>query len=359
MKSAIDFLQQLPAVAQFGGVILLVSMVAWLVGAAIERVLDRQPRRAAEPSSLVILLRSIARPVSLLLPTIALYLLLPWELMKVDDTGPRALMKIGIILLGTWLAARALLALEEIVTPRLGVDKADNLRARTLQTQLRVLRRIAVFVVLTFGIIAVLMSIDGFRDFGTGLLASAGVASVVIGFAAQRTLSNLLAGFQVGFTQPIRLDDVVVVEGEWGRIEEITLTYVVVAIWDQRRLVLPISYFLEQPFQNWTRKTAQILGTVYLRADFTVDIEALRAELQRLAQQSEYFDGRVCLLQVTDAGERSLELRALVSARDSGSAWDLRCEVREGLLRFLQQTQPEALPKIRAADGAVSQATCA
>ncbi|MEE4185846.1 MAG: mechanosensitive ion channel domain-containing protein [Gammaproteobacteria bacterium] len=359
MKSPLALLQQLPAIAQFGVVILLVSLVAWLAGAAIERLLGSYGQRAEGPPAVVVLMRRIVTPVSLLLPAIALYLLLPWDLLQVDDTGPRALMKIGIIMLGTWLAARALLALEEIITPRLGVDRADNLRARTLQTQLRVLRRIAVFVVLTFGIIAVLLSIDGFRDFGTGLLASAGVASVVIGFAAQRTLSNLLAGFQVGFTQPIRLDDVVVVEGEWGRIEEITLTYVVVAIWDQRRLVLPISYFLETPFQNWTRKTAQILGTVFLRADFTVDIEALRAELQRLAHQSEHFDGRVCLLQVTDAGERSLELRALVSARDSGSAWDLRCEVREGLIRFLQRTQPEALPKIRAVDGPVGPATYA
>lgn len=351
MNTLLAFMQQLPAIAQFGSGILLVSLIAWLFGKAVEHVLGRQSGRADGPPAVVVLLRRIVTPLSLLLPTIVLYLLLPWDLLKVDDTGPRAVMKIGIILLGTWMAARLLLALEEIVTPRLGIDKADNLRARTVQTQLRVLRRIAVFVVLTFGIIAVLMSIDGFRDFGTGLLASAGVASVVIGFAAQRTLSNLLAGFQVGFTQPIRLDDVVVVEGEWGRIEEITLTYVVVAIWDQRRLVLPISYFLETPFQNWTRKTAEILGTVFLRVDFTVDIAALRVELKRLAEQSEYFDGRVCLLQVTDAGERSLELRALVSSEDSGSAWNLRCEIREGLVHFLQQTQPAALPKLRADAG--------
>lgn len=337
----------LPPIVQFALLVLVVLAVGGVVGKATEHVWSSTHDSDATLTAVAALLRRCVTPLALLVPLSALYFVLPWDSLRVSDAGPRTIMKVAIILLAMWLTARALLAIEDVITPRLGLDKADNLRARTLQTQLRVLRRIAIFVVLLFGIIGVLLSIDGFRDFGAGLLASAGVASLVIGLAAQRTLSNLLAGFQIGFTQPVRLDDVVVVEGEWGRIEEITLTYVVVAIWDQRRLVLPISFFLETPFQNWTRTTSQILGTVFIQADYRVDISALRRELRRLAEKSDHFDGRVCLLQVTGAGERSLELRALVSARDSGSAWDLRCEIREGLVSFLQERQPDALPRLR------------
>ncbi len=342
-----ESLGSLPPLARFGLIILIVTLFLWVAGRIVDRVLRKRLAEPGTSSSLAIVVQRCSAPASLLIPVAVLYAVLPWQALTVDDTLPRFVMKAAIILLSTWLAARGLVAVEDIVTPRLGVDRADNLRARTLQTQLRVLRRIAIVVVLAFGIIALLMSIDGFRDFGTGLLASAGVASLVIGLAAQRMLSNLLAGFQVGFTQPIRLDDVVVVEGEWGRIEEITLTYVVVAIWDQRRLVLPISYFLETPFQNWTRRTSELLAPVFLRTDFDVDLDGMRAELQRLAEASPHFDGRVCVLQVTDSGERSLEVRALVSARDSGSAWDLRCAIREGLVEYLRRAQPGALPKIR------------
>ena len=168
------------------------------------------------------------------------------------------------------------------------------------------------------------------------------------GFAAQRSLATLVAGIQIAVTQPIRLDDVVVVEGEWGRIEEITLTYVVVRIWDERRLIVPITQFLERSFQNWTRESAQILGTVFLWADYTVPIASLRDELQRIVANSPLWDRRVCLLQVTEAGEHALQLRALVSAADSGKCWDLRCEVREKILDYVREMYPEALPRLRA-----------
>jgi small-conductance mechanosensitive channel len=170
----------------------------------------------------------------------------------------------------------------------------------------------------------------------------------VIGFAAQKTLGNLLAGIQIAITQPIRIDDVVVVEGEWGRIEEITLTYVVVRIWDLRRLVLPIGYFLEKPFQNWTRVSADVLGTVYLVVDYTVPVDEIRAQLERIVRESNLWDRKVCGVQVTDASERGIEVRALVSAADSSKAWDLRCEVREKLIAFLQQNYPGSLPRVRA-----------
>ena len=330
----------------------LITLLALAAGLVLGKSFDAlvtwwQGDDDEEPTS-VLLIHHCAAPVSLLLPLAMLYFLLPWQVLEAAETSGRTLMKVGIILTSTWLAARVLLALDAVMTRRLGIDQADNLRARSVQTQLRVLRRVAIVVVFTLGVIGMLLSIEGFREFGAGLLASAGIASVVIGLAAQRTLANLLAGFQIGLTQPIRLDDVLVVEGEWGRVEEITLTYVVVAIWDQRRLILPISYFLEKPFQNWTRTTAEILGTVFIHADYTLDVPALREAVERFAGESAYYDGRVCRLHVTGSGERSMELRALVSARSSGDAWELRCELREKLVRYLQQEHPEALPVLRA-----------
>jgi small-conductance mechanosensitive channel len=186
------------------------------------------------------------------------------------------------------------------------------------------------------------------RQFGTSILASAGIAGIIVGFAAQRSIATLLAGFQIAFTQPIRLDDIVIVENEFARVEDITLTYVVVRTWDLRRLVLPITYFIEQPFQNWTRTSSDILGSVFFHVDYAMPVVALREELDRILAASKYWDGRVKVLQVTDAGERTLQLRALASARDAASAWDLRCEIREKLITFVQQQYPQHLPRTRA-----------
>ena len=192
------------------------------------------------------------------------------------------------------------------------------------------------------------MLFEQVRSLGASVLASAGVVGIIIGFAAQRTIANLFAGFQLALTQPIRMDDVVIVENEWGRIEEITLTYVVVRIWDMRRLIVPLSYFIEQPFQNWTRQAADILGTVFIHTDYTISVPALREELKRIVAQSSHWDGKVCVLQVTNATERSLELRALASSADASKAWDLRCEIREKLVGFVQKNYPARLPKVRA-----------
>jgi len=228
------------------------------------------------------------------------------------------------------------------------VDVTDNLRARAIHTQVLVLKKVAIAVNAVFTVASMLMVFDSVRQFGASILASAGVAGIIVGFAAQRSIATLLAGFQIALTQPIRVDDVVIVEGEWGRIEDITLTYVVVRIWDLRRLVVPITYFIEQPFQNWTRRSAEILGTVFLHVDYTVPLDALRAELTRILEASPYWDGKVNVLQVTDAKERTLEIRALASARDASEAWNLRCEVREKLVQFLQRNFPESLPRLRA-----------
>jgi small-conductance mechanosensitive channel len=253
-----------------------------------------------------------------------------------------------LIISGAYILIRFVYGFEDFIETRLGLNESDNLEARRTFTQIRLLRRVLIAFISFTAIVVILLFLPGAREIGAGLLASAGIAGLVIGIAAQKALGNLLAGFQIAMTQPIRIDDVVVVEGEWGRVEEITLTYVVIRIWDERRLILPISYLLEKPFTNWTRESAEILGTVFLYTDYTVPVDALRAELDRIVEASTHWDGRVKGLVVTDSKPNSLELRALVSAKDGGAAWDLRCEVREGLIGFLQREYPDALPKIRA-----------
>jgi small-conductance mechanosensitive channel len=211
-----------------------------------------------------------------------------------------------------------------------------------------VLRRLLVAAIVTVTACLILMSIPSIRQIGITLFASAGIAGLVAGMAARPALSNLIAGVQLALTEPIRLDDVVIVEGEWGWIEEIRPTYVVVRIWDLRRLIVPLSYFIEHPFQNWTRKTADILGTVFVYVDYTVPVDAVREELHRILESTDLWDKKVWNLQVTKSAEQTLELRALMSAPTSGKAWDLRCHVREELVKYLQREYPHALPTVRA-----------
>lgn len=259
-------------------------------------------------------------------------------------TKASSLLIIGAV---SWMLFKIVDATESFVLARYDVMVADNLKARQIYTQVHILKKTLYVIIAIFSIASALMLFDQVRGLGASVLASAGVVGIVIGFAAQRTIANLFAGFQLALTQPIRIDDVVIVEGEWGRIEEVTLTYVVVRIWDLRRLIVPLSYFIEQPFQNWTRQSAEILGTVFIYTDYTIPIDAVRDELKRIVAQSSAWDGKVCVLQVTNATERSLELRALASARDASKAWDLRCEIREKLILFVQKHYPGSLPKLR------------
>jgi small-conductance mechanosensitive channel len=228
------------------------------------------------------------------------------------------------------------------------IDIKDNLQARAIHTQVMVLKKVALTTIGVFTLASMLMVFESVRQFGASILASAGIAGIIIGFAAQRSIATLLAGFQLALTQPIRVDDVVIVENEWGRIEDITLTYVVVRIWDERRLIVPMSNFIEKPFQNWTRTSSELLGTVFIYVDYSVPLDGLREELTRILRASRYWDGRINVLQVTDAKERTLEIRALASAADASSAWDLRCEVREQLITFIQRHYPASLPHLRA-----------
>jgi len=246
-----------------------------------------------------------------------------------------------------WLLISAIRTAKRVFLDNFDTSAEDNLRSRKFLTQFNILERVVMVLIVVIAIGAVLMLFEDVRKFGISLFASAGVAGIIIGFAAQKFIGAVIAGLQIAITQPIRLDDVVIIEGEWGRIEEITLTYVVVKIWDLRRLVVPSTYFFEKPFQNWTRTSADILGTVFIYTDYQVSFDALREELTRILEATPLWDKKVNVLQVTDAQQNGVEVRALMSAKDSPTAWDLRVHVREKLIVFLQKNYPESLPKTR------------
>ncbi|WCN83615.1 mechanosensitive ion channel family protein [Micromonospora sp. LH3U1] len=257
------------------------------------------------------------------------------------------LLVLGVIATTAWLVASLLVVVEDTALARFRVDVPDNRHARRVRTQVVMLRRltIAVIVILTVGVM--LMTFPSVRGIGAGVLTSAGVVGVVAALAAQSLLGNVFAGLQLAFSDAVRLDDVVVVEGEWGRIEELTLSYVVVQIWDDRRLILPTSYFTSKPFQNWTRTEAAVLGTAEFDVDWAVPVQTMREELRRLVEGTELWDGRVCVLQVTDATGGTVRVRALVSAADAGRLWDLRCLVREHLVAWIRDNRPTAMPRMR------------
>ncbi len=247
----------------------------------------------------------------------------------------------------TWFIIVGIRIFKKQILHRFDVNTSDNLRARKYYTQFNILERIAVFVVVIFSIGIALLTFDGIKEIGVSVLTSAGIAGIILGLSAQKAIGTLLAGIQIAITQPIRIDDVVIVEGEWGRIEEITLTYVVVNIWDKRRLVVPTTYFIDTPFQSWTRNSSDILGTVFLYTDYNIPLDALREEFTRLLHSTELWDGKVNVIQVTDATEKTMELRALMSAADSPTAWDLRVFIREKLIEFIRENYPESLPVSR------------
>lgn len=326
-------------------------VIALVVALSLHFFLFRLARRLSQRKETVIAqtLRYCEKPVGVIL-----FLIL--EITALSFLPVSALLKgilrhaLGLALIAAtaWLLIAMVDVVGAVLAYKYSPDLADDLAARRVRTQVLVLRRIIVMMIVVIAIAGVLMTFPSIRHLGESLFASAGLAAVVAGLAARTMLSNLLAGVQIALTQPIRLEDVVIVEGEWGWIEEITTTFVVVRIWDLRRLVLPISYFIEKPFQNWTRRSADLLGTVFLYVDYSVPVEELRQELHRVLKTTDLWNGQVWNLQVTNATERTLELRALMSATSSSRAWDLRCFVREELVKFLQERHPECLPKTRA-----------
>ncbi len=260
----------------------------------------------------------------------------------------RHILLIFFIILVAWMAKTAKHIWMTVYLRRFKLDAEDNLLARKHVTQTRIMERVVDLLIVLVAISACMMSFDAVRQYGVSLLASAGVAGIVVGLALQPVLKNLFAGIQLAITQPIRIDDALLVEGEWGRVEEITSTYVVVQLWDWRRLILPLSYFIENPFQNWTRESSALIGTVMIYLDYSVPVDAIRRKVEEITQGSKLWDRRVVNIAVTDFREAVMEIRILVSASNSGRTFDLRCEVREKLIDFIQSEYPAALPRMRA-----------
>ncbi len=329
-------------------IVLAASVVAALI---IHKFLFMAGRRLSTRTGNVInssLVRHGEGPTRWIFPLLAIMLALPALPVRSEWIDAlRRVVALGVIAAIAWTVVLLVNVLGDMLYARHRVDISDNLTARRIRTQISVLQRIFTIVVIVIAIGFMLMTFPPIRQLGTSLLASAGLAGLVVGVAMRPTLTNLLAGLQIALTEPIRIDDVVIIDGEWGWIEEILTTYVVVRTWDLRRLIVPLSYFLEHIFQNWTRRTSDLLAYVYIYCDYSVPVDELRKEFRRLVESSPLWDRRVCNLQVSDASEHTLQIRALSSATDSSKAWDLRCLIRENLIRFLQQNYPESLPKTR------------
>jgi small-conductance mechanosensitive channel len=344
----IDFIRHdWPRLLWSAGILLAAVAVALVARSLLFWVLRRVTHRrgALLGQSLV---RHGAGPARWIFPLLAVLAVLPGlPLPPILMAALEHIAGLGLIASVAWLAVLLVQVTSDILAGRYRLDVEDNLTARRIQTQFQMLHRIVIVLVAIVTLSIMLMTFPAIKHIGVSILASAGLASLVVGMAMKDTLANLIAGVQIAFTQPFRIEDAVVVEGEWGWIEEIGTMYVVVRIWDLRRLVLPLSYFLDHPFQNWTRTSADLLGNTILYADYTVPIDELRAELRRICESTKLWRGKVCVLQASDASEHTVQLRALMDARNSGDAWDLRCLVREKLIEFLQKNYPESLPRYR------------
>jgi small-conductance mechanosensitive channel len=295
------------------------------------------------------LLERVKPPLHFLIPLIGLQIV--WR--SAPETlrfagAVNHLITLGIIGVIIWLGLRFVDAGRQVIFKRHPIQVSDNRTARKIHTQTQVLVHTLSFFVILFGVAAMLMTFPGAKQIGASLLASAGLAGLAVGFAAKPVLGNLIAGLQIAITQPLSLDDVVIVENEWGRIEEITSTYVVIKIWDERRLIVPLQYFIENPFQNWTRESTQLLGSLFLWVDYAMPLDPLRNELERLCKQNlELWDGRVSNIQVTDTSDKAIQLRILVSSSNASNSWDLRCLLREKLVQFIATNHPDYLPQLR------------
>lgn len=327
-----------------GITIVVLVLLYWGASVVLKR-LGKSPKYLLPSGSF----QKLAVPLLLIFLSVFLRIKALRDLLNVEGEGFwfRKASTLLFIFAMSWVMIALLKIVKQIVIRNYDVGVADNLKARKVYTQFTILERIFIFVILLLAIGFALMSFEGIRELGISIFASAGVAGIIIGFSAQKFIGTILAGIQIAIAQPIKLDDVVIVEGEWGRIEEITLTYVVVAIWDKRRLIVPTPYFIDTPFQNWTKTSADILGTVFLYVDYDVPFDKLREELTRILENTDLWDGKVNVLQVTDSKPSSVEVRALMSAKDSPTAWDLRVHVREKLIVYLQENYPESIARTR------------
>jgi small-conductance mechanosensitive channel len=329
------------------GVLVGSVLLSILVHLGLFAFLSRLARRS-KSTLLQLAVTQTRRPARYIFPFIALTLALP--------TTPLPERARGIIehffmlcLIGSlgWLLIALVQVTATLIRTRYSIAVENNLHARRIHTQTEVLERIFIACIVVITLAAMLVTFPEARQIGTSVFASAGIAGVIVGMAARSTFASLIAGLQVALTQPIRIDDAVVVEGEWGWIEEIESTYVVIRLWDLRRLILPLTYFIEKPFQNWTRTTSEIIGTVFIYVDYTLPVERVREELQRILKESPLWNGKTCVLQVTEFTETTMQLRCLMSANSSSAAFDLRCIVRERMISFLQKNYPQSLPTRR------------
>lgn len=340
----------------FGWIPLWFIGLAMVIGAIllalfVHRIALRVARRmlSAERPVAILFLDKTAGPTQLALCLAAVALVLP--LAPLEDGLRQQLshyFAVAVIALIGWLSIRAvdMAAVRYLTKFRLDVD--ENLSARKHVTQVRVFKRVIDTLIVIIAVSTALMTFDSVRQYGVSLFASAGAAGLIVGLAARPLLSNLIAGVQIAITQPIRIEDAVIIENEWGWVEDIASTYVVIRLWDWRRMVVPLSYFIERPFQNWTRDAQSLIGVILLHVDYGADVPRIRQQLEKVARESKLWDGAVVNLQVIDTHPRSIELRALVSARNAPQSWDLRCEIREKLLAFIREEMPEAFPRERA-----------
>jgi len=307
-------------------------------------------RRLSEPTAVArVFLDASARALGFMFCLLALKTVL---MAAPDDlpllAGIQRLATLALILAFTWAAVRCIRAIGDVIVKLNPVLEGNWRDARKVETQTRFLVRGLNILVVIVGLGSALMTFQPVQQLGTSLLASAGIGGIILGFAARPVLGNLLAGLQIAMTQPFRIDDVLHVQGEWCWVEEVTATYVVLRVWDLRRLIVPLQWFIENPFQNWSRNTTDMMGGVFIWVDYRMPIEPLRQAFMDLLKQTPLWDGNTSTVQVTDSGERAVQIRFLMSARDSSMTWDLRCLVREGLVTFVQTHYPEYLPRMRA-----------
>ncbi|HEY0162096.1 MAG TPA: mechanosensitive ion channel domain-containing protein [Edaphobacter sp.] len=333
------------AVFAFCGIIVLANVVHYVLFRILKK---KEEQKIGTGWGLQRYLSHPARAIFLLTCAGIVLPLLPPLPSSLNDSLHQGLLMAVVVCLG-WFATGCVYVFQEFMLRRYDLKAENNIRARRVHTQFQLFRRILISFIIVITIGGLLWTFNDPRiwHYGSGLLASAGIASLILATAAKSTASNFLAGLQIAFTEPIRIDDVVVIQGEWGRIEEITSAYVVVRIWDLRRLIVPLTYFIENSFQNWTRESSDIMGTSFLYVDYSIPVEELRTELQRVVAASPLWDKKVCGLQVTNLSERTMELRCLMSSRNSSENFDLRCIVREKMIAYIQQHYPDAFPTTR------------
>jgi small-conductance mechanosensitive channel len=335
------------SVSAICAVIVLGLTLHYLAFQVVARIRKTQPK---ERPRLLAVAQRLSHPARVIVLLTGIFAVLPWIHVPPEAKGiaVKTLAVLWFASLG-WLMVSGVYMFEDLLVARYDITVSDNLRARRIRTQMQLLRRMAItfLIVIDIGLILSVFRDSSIWHYGAGLLASAGLASLVLATAAKSTAENFLAGLQIALTEPIRLDDVVIVEGEWGKIEEITTTYVVIKIWDLRRLVVPLTYFIEKPFQNWTRQDSALLGTAFLYVDYSVPVQALREEFTRVLEASPLWDGQVNALQVTDLSQQTMEIRCLTSARNASEQFDLRCVIRERMIAFLRENYPDAFPRTR------------